>query len=133
MRDAVRNCHDLARPGLDLLAPDFHSNSAGKHLEALQLIRVDVGRREGRAGLEGGLATTYAPPVSRDVLWKVSLSPVTGFSMVCPERIISVVSLGRVADGLSLRDRRSERNEENPRLAGGGPASSCSENRTHYD
>src|SRR5438105_11353739 len=49
---------------------------------------------------------TYSPPVSRAVSWKMSRSPVTGFSTVWPATIISASSAWVfVSDPSSMRPR----------------------------
>src|SRR4029453_8778231 len=51
-------------------------------------------------------------------------SPVTGFSIVCPVRIISVDLLGsRWCSSCSLRQRGRPGKLDNPPICGGGPAS----------
>src|SRR5690348_15416528 len=68
--------------------------------------------------------STYSPSVSAEVWWKINTSPVTGFSIVCPVRIISRSLLGQCRVQL-LQPARAARPEE-----GGSPVSSRSGNRT---
>src|SRR3954447_13452283 len=75
---------------------------------------------------------TYSPSVSREVLWKINTSPVTGFSMLCPVRIISLspwIQLGvQLLSACAIRAGRETRRTRV--FATGGPSLRVTGNRT---